>query len=469
MEFSMRKLLLAFLLLPCAAQAQNGPGKIIWYYGPTISLGASDRILMQQTSPNNPYTYTTPAQILGSGFNAVFRNLTVGGALSVTAIANTPISGSTGAFTTLGASGAVTLSGTGTGLSVTHDAVVGGALGVTGTLNIGSTINIGTAVGAGSNVNIETPNGSNIVLVPQGSGNVQVLSPLSATGEISTAFDPVSGSSVGLLFQSNANLSGTVTAGQRLNQFVVNSDILDASGLAQPLADIELDHNVGGTGFSGSRTGILINLTQTGAVAGTPGVFANVINGLQSSVTLNNSFGGTGTTPSTAAGYATALNPYLSFNSGFTNGGGGSGEEIDVGTASGASFMDAIGLLVVRLDNGSQAARADDGIVIGGATPSAGHGWKTGISFGYGAGNPGIDPAGTLIGVDAGSGLSVANGINLSTMTFSGYAFKSAGFAVDGSGNLAAAAYKVGSTAGVSCTGAPTASYAVTSGIVTHC
>jgi hypothetical protein len=36
-------------------------------------------------------------------------------------------------------------------------------------------------------------------------------------------------------------------------------------------------------------------------------------------------------------------------------------------------------------------------------------------------------------------------------------------------GALTAASYKVGSTAGVSCSGAPTASYAVTNGIVTHC
>ncbi len=39
----------------------------------------------------------------------------------------------------------------------------------------------------------------------------------------------------------------------------------------------------------------------------------------------------------------------------------------------------------------------------------------------------------------------------------------------DTSGTIAAAAYKAGAVAGVSCTGAPTSSFASVNGIVTHC
>jgi hypothetical protein len=343
-----------------------------------------------------------------------------------------------------------------------------GTASIGGTLNIGSTINLGTAVAAGSNVTLQTPNGSNIVLNPQGSGTVSILSPMSAEiANIGGINVPMGGAEPTPILNITAGLNGTVT-GTGVTQWNNISVSADTASVPNAMADLATNHNFGGVGFSGGRIGFLANMVQTGAVSGTPGVFGNVVSGIQSSVTLNNSFGGSGTTPSTAAGYATGFNPYLSFSSGFTNGGGGSGEEIDVGTASGASFMDAIGLLVTRLDNGSQGARADAGVVIGGATPSAGHGWKTGISFGYGAGDPGIDPAGTMIGVDAGSGLTVANGLDFSAMTFSGNFLKSAGFSVGGTGAVTAAKLTLTSMP-TSCSGQPTGTLWSNSGVVNVC
>jgi len=61
------------------------------------------------------------------------------------------------------------------------------------------------------------------------------------------------------------------------------------------------------------------------------------------------------------------------------------------------------------------------------------------------------------------------SGIDISGWTFSAYAFKATGFSVDGLGKVASVGYFVGATAGVDCSGAPTGSFAVTKGIVTHC
>ena len=61
------------------------------------------------------------------------------------------------------------------------------------------------------------------------------------------------------------------------------------------------------------------------------------------------------------------------------------------------------------------------------------------------------------------------SGVDISGWTFSAYAFKSTGFSVDGLGKVASVGYYVGATAGVDCSGAPTGSFAVTKGIVTHC
>jgi hypothetical protein len=250
----------------------------------------------------------------------------------------------------------------------------------------------------------------------------------------------------------NTNLTGSTTGDgiAGWNNIVVNADTLSLSTPAAIVSDFSILHNFGGIGFFGPRLGQLILMNQTGAVAGTPGVFANIIVAQQLSVTLSNSFGGTGVTPTTAAGFATALNPFLTFTSGYTNGGGGSGMEIDVQPMAGSSFLDLAGILVQRTDLGAaQGARDDSAIVIGyGVSQASGKGFKTILGVGAVYTHWPLDPLGTIINAASGAGgtLLAAAGIDFSAVTFSTAFLKSAGFLVDGTGDITAPKIDNGST-----------------------
>lgn len=134
----MRLLLAALLALAPSlahAQTQSQP-HYIYNYGPTISLDQNHaRILMQQGSAAAPYTYTTPNQILNSGFPA--------------------------AFGTLGATGAATLGGGGT---------FGGTWG--GTLNLTNGLQQGGATILTNGASASNP----VLFVGKGAGAASALS-----------------------------------------------------------------------------------------------------------------------------------------------------------------------------------------------------------------------------------------------------------------------------------------------------
>lgn len=262
-----------------------------------------------------------------------------------------------------------------------------------------------------------------------------------------TTFD-VSSGNVTKTLNINTNLTGSTTGNgiAGWNNIVVNADTLSQSQsiAGAQVADLAIIHQFGGTGFHGSRQGQLIFMNQIGPVAGTPGVFDNVIVGEQISVTLSNTFGGSGVTPSTAAGFATTFNPYLTFTPGYTNGGGGSAMELDLQPELGSSFMDLAGVLVARLPLGAAQATREDAsfLVSGGFTQASGKGFKTILSVGYAGSYFPLDPLGTIFKAASGFGgtLLAANGIDWSNVTFSSYFLKSAKFTVDGIGVLSAAA-----------------------------
>ena len=278
-------------------------------------------------------------------------------------------------------------------------------------------------------------------------GNLAVTGTQAITGKLSTTrqdlipgtttFD-VNGNPNPAL-NINTNLAGSTTGTGIVgwNRITVNADAMSMSTHSAIGTDFHIVHNFGGAGFKGSRLGQLISLSQVGPVAGTPGAFENIISGQQLSVTLNNPFGGSGVTPSTAAGFATCLNPFLSFGAGFTNAGGGSGMEINIQPAAGSSFMDLAGILLVRTGLGTaQAAREDNAIAVSsGFVATAGQGWKRALSIGTLSGQWPLDPGGTIIG--AASALNPRNaafGIDWSNVTFSGGFLKGPSFLVDGAG-----------------------------------
>lgn len=115
----------AFLLAPslALAQAQSQP-HYIYNYGPTISLDQyTARILMQQGSAAAPYTYTTPNQILNSGFPAAFGTLgatglaTLNGGVSTTTLTTTGLATLSGGIAFGGTSSGV-LAGAGVSLNL---------------------------------------------------------------------------------------------------------------------------------------------------------------------------------------------------------------------------------------------------------------------------------------------------------------------------------------------------------------
>jgi hypothetical protein len=148
--------------------------------------------------------------------------------------------------------------------------------------------------------------------------------------------------------------------------------------------------------------------------------------------------------------------------------------EADTDVAVGATVGIKLGIQIVDTVPGGAAGSVDDQAlsINNQYGQGSGVGWKYGLSFGRQGGYFPMASTGTMIGAvnNVGGGtMNAAYGIDFSAVTFSTAFLKSTGFLVDGSGNLTAATYKAGSTAGVSCTGSPTASFAATGGIVTHC
>lgn len=114
---SLVRVLIALLLLTCAAHAQ----KVIGDYAAATAMARTDKLLLQQGSATTPYTYGTPALLFS----------TLNSSDVTTALGYTPLA-STGT-NPLTIAGPLTLSGTGTGLTVTNNATVSGSLNVVGT------------------------------------------------------------------------------------------------------------------------------------------------------------------------------------------------------------------------------------------------------------------------------------------------------------------------------------------------
>ncbi len=363
----------------------------------------------------------------------------------------------------------VTFNGAGTGLSVANSTTLHGGT-FTGTYTGAPTFNntsgndlvlrgqlaIGSGVAANANTTILTPNGSNILLSPQGTGFVSVTSMLKAY-DAAIGFNSLTITAGALtpVFEVANNLTGTVTTSgvQGWNEISVPADTMTANGSAAVMSDLFITHNFGGTNFQGSRAGLSIALIQNGAVAGAPGVFANVIDGAEMGITLNASFGGSGTTLATAAGAGTALNPYTTFASGFTNGLGGSGEEIDISGRTGSSFAIKQGLAIV-LDNQDtvQGALQDAALVFSNQTAQgSGRGWGALISVGSPTGyyGPATNGAFWVLTHNGAGGdtVTVNKGLSWANGTFTTSAIETPGFTLDGSGNVSALSVGNGSTA----------------------
>jgi hypothetical protein len=373
--------------------------------------------------------------------------------------------GPTGPFLSLGGgtvTGPTTFSNAGTGLTVSNNALVGGTLGVTGaatvggTLNVGTLMNVGVGAASGSDFVILGPTGNKIRLVPQGNKTIELYGKATAQGlnvnPITFPIDPSTHTVVPVTIIETI-VGGTFQdAGvTSWNSITVASDTGTATGAKAILTDLGLVHNFGGAGFQGGRQPLTISMVQQGPVAGTPGVFANIITGLGIGITLNNTFGGAGVTPTTSAGFVSLINPYLVFASGFTNGGGGSITEMDYSRQAGSSFVDFIGLFMTTGDplDAVQGARDDFGMAFGRASVAGTNlGLKAQFSTGASSGYSGVATNGALWVLTPNLGIgtiTVDKGLSWANGTFTTSAIETPGFLLDGSGNVKGLTFRVGS------------------------
>lgn len=131
----------------------------------------------------------------------------------------------------------------------------------------------------------------------------------------------------------------------------------------------------------------------------------------------------------------TAVNTVTQLYSGATDWAQIAGIEVDISVLPGASVVNKFGVMIAQFDaDSAQGSVLDAALILTNYGPSS-PGWKDLIQIGGPAGSnyPGA-PTGNILRTDGGG--TAANGIDLSDTTITGSAFKSNGFAVDGSGGI---------------------------------
>jgi len=185
--------------------------------------------------------------------------------------------------------------------------------------------------------------------------------------------------------------SGTVTptSGQYpYLQWTVNSDTVNV-GTGNVVNFLNIAMNAGGAAMTGNRGGVNIAMTQTAASGNASG--NTVYQGGQASGNCSFPEGGTGLTTATAKGANYAWNEYARLFSGATNFYVNKAKEIDLQVAAGASTLKNIGVDAVLLStHANQGAYADYAYGIN-RQPGSTVGFKTGIQFGV---FDGVDPFG---------------------------------------------------------------------------
>ena len=379
-------------------------------------------------------------------------------------LAGGTVTGATTFGSTLGVTGAATLSG-----NLTLNAAGGTpALHVSGPTATFRTIRFETAGQARLSMALDNSAetgttgsgvGSNFILSTFDNTGVALASPLltinratpftlTYAGRIVQNVPTIAGAVTNQGYFSQATITGSdnTAAINALNTWAINSDTQARTGnLGFSNAIL---YNFGGTGFSGGRGGLFVSMMQTGASTST-----GFIEGIQSSVNLYHSLGGSNTAYN-AQGSATCFNPYMFLGSGATNLQGWSGAEFDFNVNASATYQTGVGILIVHTPGhaGVGAFQSDAAIQLAdGSAVTAG--WDYGIMFGSTNGRYPIKSTGTMLYArpsrNVGVTLNAAAGIDFSACTFSGSALKLPnGFAVDGSGNAQIGTGYINQTAG---------------------
>ena len=317
--------------------------------------------------------------------------------------------------------------------------------------------------------------GGGVGLAPGCAGNATIPGTLgvgaSASGQLGVYNASGWSTTANPYLYAHSHIYGTVTSGQAFaNIIAVDADGLDPTTGSGPggAVDLYVGHTITG-GAKGGRTALEVLLNQTTATTLAQHDYYAAL-GATANVAYNVG-GGAGTEKGNVAG----ANFQAVANSGATHYVVLNSLELDIALASGASALYKDGLKVVQ--NASDALHGsigDFGIGVANQAAGTAPGWNVGFAFGAPEGWWPITSTGTMIGtysatIGGGPSMAAALGIDFSAVTFSTGAFKSTGFLVDGSGNLTAASFTAGISAGVSCTGPPDEAFTTVNGIVTHC
>lgn len=242
-------------------------------------------------------------------------------------------------------------------------------------------------------------------------------------------------------FKSSWTLAGTYTGsgtnGLHLNEFIANNHNIHIGG-AGTLTNTYIGSSLGGSLARGNHVALEARIDQTSA---TPNVDAFMVGAVIAATADSNSGGVAGT----AASYLFGFNSVTELKAGATFFTSVVGGEIDI--VAEEEPLDKIGLFVVNWrDDAYSGSRTDTMIGMTRHNTST-TGMNYGMVFGVPQGWWPIKSTGTLIGapydpaatISAGApAKEAAYGVDFSRVTFSLGAFQSAGFRVDGSGNLGA-------------------------------
>ena len=306
----------------------------------------------------------------------------------------------------------------------------------TGTLSVASTINLGTAVAGGANTVIQTANGSNIVLNPQGTGQVAINANASAYSLGFSQPRTWNGPLEQGLLTFNSTWSGTNSSTSPTALFgFFQASVSVASTGGSDIYGIYSALNSSAASTKGNIVGINSEVAITSPTSNgssKPGATYSAGNFQVDFLSNDN---GSATTP---VGLATAMSVVMHWGPGATNTGGGSSIEVDIFAESGSSLQDKIGILIANLVGDAVLGSRDNyALCFDGGGGSIG--WPALIGVGRKGGKSPLSANGWVMTFTGSGGLgsiSGAGGLDFTNFSPTTAFMRGNGFQIDPSGNI---------------------------------
>lgn len=389
---------------------------------------------------------------------ADYNSAVTGGSIDSTPIGAT--TQSTGAFTTLAANGAVTFTGSGTGLAVTNNATVGGTLGVTGAGAVGGTLTLGT--GSTSGQRIQSSGTGNFVLQLGGSSSVwnftssagtsiiqiggttnQVTSKQLLAIQTQATGSPVwSGTSIAAMTPLQASLTWSGTSPATGNNCPLMFNLSATTTMDASASQGAVGGNIyltTGAGYKGPAHALNVQTSQSVTSGGT----GNVYTAINAAAQMLANDGGTALVYGSTGGGMTVFNPVAHWGPSATYTGGGSVAEFDIYAEAGSGLLDKIGLLITQINLDRVQGTRDDAAIQIDSQDALTPGWRTILGIGSTRGFDALDPtAGWVLQFlphDAVGTIGGAGGLDFTSFTPTTSFMRGNGFDLSPSGGWTAA------------------------------